>query len=65
MNNSQEEKLRVNKRMIGQTVFVVEKNHYNWHGEILDAIDFETFLVKDSKSQEQKEINIFDIRGCR
>jgi len=65
MNNSQKEKLKVNKRMIGQTVYVIEKNQHGWYGEVLDTVDFETFLIKDSKSQEQKEINIFDVRGCR
>ncbi len=65
MNNSQKEKLKVNKRMIGQTVYVIEKDQHSWYGEVLDTVDFETFLIKDSKSQEQKEINIFDVRGCR
>jgi len=51
--------------MIGQTVYVIEKDQHSWYGEVLDTVDFETFLIKDSKSQEQKEINIFDVRGCR
>ena len=60
-----EEKLKVNKKMIGQTVYVQEKDASNWYGEVVDATDHETFLIKNTKTQEQKLISIFDVRGCR
>lgn len=65
MITATEEKLNVNKKMIGQTVYVLEKDTNNWYGEVLDAIDHETFLIKNPKTQEQKNISIFDVRGCR
>ena len=65
MTSGTEEKLKVNKNMIGQTVFVQEKNSGNWYGEVIDATDHETFLIKDQKTQEQKSVSIFDVRGCR
>ena len=60
-----EEKLKVNKKMVGQTVYVLEKNINNWYGEVVDAVDYETFLIKNPKTQEQKKVSIFDVRGCR
>ena len=63
MNSTNEEKLRINKKMIGQTVYVLEKSQYNWYGEVKDAIDHETFLIKNQKSEEEREVNIFDIRS--
>ena len=65
MITQKEEKLKVNKKMIGQTVYVQEKASNNWYGEVIDAEDYETFLVKNPKTQEQKTVSIFDIRGCR
>jgi NMD protein affecting ribosome stability and mRNA decay len=65
MITQKEEKLNVNKKMIGQTVYVQEKASNNWYGEVIDAEDYETFLVKNPKTQEQKTVSIFDIRGCR
>ena len=60
-----EEKLKINKKMIGQTVYVLEKDSNNWYGEVLDATDYETFSIKNSKTQELKSVSIFDVRGCR
>jgi len=65
MITQKEDKLNVNKKMIGQTVYVQEKASNNWYGEVIDAEDYETFLVKNPKTQEQKTVSIFDIRGCR
>tara|TARA_R110002051_G_scaffold291319_2_gene355265 strand:- start:309 stop:509 length:201 start_codon:yes stop_codon:yes gene_type:complete len=65
MTTQIEEKLRVNKKMIGQTVYVQEKEYSNWYGEVVDAADHETFLIKNPKTQEQKTVSIFDVRGCR
>jgi hypothetical protein len=65
MNNAAEEKLRINQKMIGQTVYVIEKDYHNWYGEVISCPDAETFIVKESRSGEEKPVNIFDIRGCR
>ena len=65
MITQKEEKLKVNKKMIGQTVYVQEKASNNWYGEVVDAEDHETFLIKNPKTQEQKTVSIFDVRGCR
>lgn len=65
MNNIAEEKLKIHEKMIGQTVHVIEKDAHNWYGEVIGCPDAETFLVKESRSGEEKRVNIFDIRGCR
>ena len=65
MNSSVEEKIKINQKMIGQTVYVLEKDGHNWHGEVINCPDSESFLVKETRSGEEKLVSIFDIRGCR
>jgi formyl-CoA transferase len=47
MTTQIEEKLKVNKKMIGQTVYVQEKESSNWYGEVVDAADHESVLDGD------------------
>jgi|TARA_Y100000361_G_C11121918_1_gene323715 hypothetical protein len=65
MNSTTEERLRINQKMISQTVYVLEKDSYNWYGEVLECPDSESFLVKDPKSGDEKIVSMFDVRGCR
>ena len=65
MNSTVDEKLRINQRMVGQTVYVLEKDSHNWYGEIVSCPDPESFIVKESKTGEEKLVSMFDVRGCR
>ena len=65
MNSTTEERLRINQKMIGQTVYVLEKESHNWYGEVTDCPDSESFLIKESRSGEEKLVSMFDVRGCR
>ena len=65
MNSTVEERHRINQKMVGQTVYVLEKSSHNWYGEITSCPDSENFVVKESKTGEEKLVSIFDIRGCR
>jgi|TARA_B100001540_G_C15394323_1_gene455918 hypothetical protein len=65
MNSTTEERLRINQKMISQTVYILEKDSHNWYGEVLECPDSESFLVKDPKSGDEKIVSMFDVRGCR
>ncbi len=56
------DKLEINKRMIGKSVWVFRPDENGFFGEIMDALDEETFLVR--KGTQTFRVNIFDIRSA-
>jgi hypothetical protein len=60
---SRNEKIEVNKRMIGKIVLVLTDDKSPWKGMISEVMDEETFLVKDLLTKKEKTVDIFDIRG--
>jgi len=54
-------KLEINKKMLGKPVSV--QGDKVWEGIIEEAVDEETFLVKDVDTFEMRQVSIFDIRS--
>jgi hypothetical protein len=59
---SKEEKIEINKELIGKTVSVMEDGSF-WVGEVIDVKNENTLLVKESNMIH--EVDIFDIRETR
>ena len=57
-----DKKLEYNKKMIGQNVKVVDQYGLNWIGEVKEAIDDHSFLIKD-ESNRDNIVSIYDIRS--
>ena len=57
-----DKKLEYNKKMIGQKVKVVDQYGLNWIGEVKEAIDDHSFLIKD-ESNRDNIVSIYDIRS--
>ena len=58
-----EKRIEINKKAIGKTVKVIEKNpELDWHGEIVDLKNEVTFLIKKPLFEPLFEVSIFDIR---
>jgi hypothetical protein len=54
------DKIEINKRMIGKRVKVLDEE-FEWVGEVVDVKDAETFLV--SNGTTLVAVDIFDIRS--
>lgn len=54
-----EERIEVNKRLIGKTVLVSDGDE--WYGEVLEVLDADTFVIK--KGGIPVKVDIFDIRN--
>jgi|TARA_B100000085_G_scaffold256299_1_gene256710 hypothetical protein len=57
-----DKKLEYNKKMIGQKVKVIDQYGLNWIGEVKEAIDDHSFLIKD-ESNRDNIVSIYDIRS--
>ena len=57
-----DKKLEYNKKMIWQKVKVVDQYGLNWIGEVKEAIDDHSFLIKD-ESNRDNIVSIYDIRS--
>lgn len=55
------EKTEINKRSIGQQVYVVT-NYGGWFGTVVDVVDAENFLIKNANGKISS-VSIFDIRN--
>lgn len=49
------------QKMLGKTVFVV--NHNGWFGEVEKVINWESFIIKNTKLNRSFEVSIWDIRS--
>jgi hypothetical protein len=54
------DKIEINKKMIGKQVRVVA-DFFEWAGEVVDVKDSETLLV--ANGSELVAVNIFDVRS--
>jgi len=57
-----DKKLEYNKKMIGQKVKVIDQYGVNWIGEVREAIDDHSFLIKDDSNRDNI-VSIYDIRS--
>lgn len=55
-------KIDYNKKMIGQKVKVIDQYGFNWIGEVKEAVDDHSFVVKDDFNRDFV-VNIHDIRS--
>jgi len=55
------ERENINSRSVGKTVYVVT-NYGGWFGEVIDIVDTDTFLVKNTNGKVSP-VSIFDIRN--
>tara|TARA_Y100000401_G_scaffold116739_1_gene123259 strand:+ start:1278 stop:1481 length:204 start_codon:yes stop_codon:yes gene_type:complete len=56
-----ETKLDYNKKMVGQRVEVVQKNH-TWFGEIKQTVDDHSFLIRDDSNRDNI-VSMYDVRS--
>lgn len=56
----EEQKVEVNKGMIGRLVLVTEGN---WNGEIVGVVDGDTVTVKNLLNEKLRDVSIFDLRS--
>ena len=54
--------INFNKKMIGKNV-VITNNNQTVKGKIIDVVDEENFLVEVSKTKENIEVSMYDIRS--
>lgn len=54
--------INFNKKMIGKNV-VITNNNQTVKGKIIDVVDEENFLVEVSKTKENVEVSMYDIRS--
>tara|TARA_R100000406_G_scaffold87654_1_gene72478 strand:- start:214 stop:402 length:189 start_codon:yes stop_codon:yes gene_type:complete len=54
--------INFNKKMIGKKVIVVNSGE-EIKGKIVDVVDEENFLVEVSKTKENIEVSMYDIRS--
>ena len=59
MNN---EKIEYNKKMVGQKVKVVDEHGLSWIGEVKEAIEDHSFIIKDNLNRDNI-VSIYDIRS--
>jgi len=59
MNN---EKIDYNKKMVGQKVKVVNEHGFSWIGEVKEAIEDHSFLIRDGSNRDNI-VSIYDIRS--
>jgi len=59
MNN---EKIEYNKKMVGKKVKVVNEHGLNWIGEVKEAIEDHSFLIRDDSNRDNI-VSIYDIRS--
>mgnify|MGYP003388721815 CR=1 FL=1 len=57
------EKIEINKNLVGKIVLVLTGAETPWRGEVSEVLDEETFLVKNLSTKREKEVDIFDIRN--
>tara|TARA_R100001230_G_C5563177_1_gene87152 strand:- start:114 stop:323 length:210 start_codon:yes stop_codon:yes gene_type:complete len=55
-------KIDYNKKMVGQKVKVIDQYGFNWIGEVKEAVDDHSFVVKDDSNRDFV-VNIHDIRS--
>lgn len=56
-----ENKIEINKRMVGKTVLVLGDGS-DWTGVVSGVLDASTFQVLDNKGNN-KQVDIFDVRS--
>ena len=59
MNN---EYIEYNKKMVGQKVKVVDEHGLSWIGEVKEAIEDLSFLIRDDLNRDNI-VSIYDIRS--
>ena len=57
-----QDKIDYNKKMIGQKVKVIDQHGFNWIGEVKEAVDDHSFIIKDD-SNRHFVVSIYDIRS--
>lgn len=55
-------KIDYNKKMVGQKVKVIDQYGFNWIGEVKEAVDDHSFVVKDDSNRDFV-VNMHDIRS--
>ena len=57
-------KIDYNKKMVGQKVKVIDQHGFNWIGEVKEAVDDHSFIIKDDSNRDfvvsiyDKKINL-------
>tara|TARA_R100000773_G_C4160507_1_gene78539 strand:+ start:200 stop:406 length:207 start_codon:yes stop_codon:yes gene_type:complete len=57
-----QDKIDYNKKMIGQKVKVIDQHGFNWIGEVKEAVDDHSFIIKDDSNRDFV-VSIYDIRS--
>ena len=57
------EKIEINKKLLGKIVLVLSGARTPWRGVVSDVLDEETFLIKNLSTKSEKRVDIFDIRN--
>ena len=55
-------KIDYNKKMVGQKVKVIDQHVFNWIGEVKEAVDDHSFIIKDDSNRDFV-VSIYDIRS--
>ena len=54
-------KIDYNKKMVGQKVKVIDQHGFNWIGEVKEAVDDHSFIIKDDSNRDFV-VSIYDIK---
>lgn len=61
-DTDRERMLDIHRKMVDKTVRVIDGS-YSWIGKVVDIVDSENFLIKRSRENDPKQVNMFDIRS--